>query len=150
MSRHSFPCAGFGSFLLLFAVLLAGCGRSSPLGEQAEVSGTVLYKGKPLPGGRITFFTARGFNVITVIDPQGHYQCQVPIGEVQISVDNHVLLQQKTPSRPMLVPKGAPTAEAEPIRGTYVPLPEKYRAPESSGLKYVVAKGTQTHDVPLE
>jgi hypothetical protein len=146
MAKRS--CAGTTSGFLLLFVFVLGCSRS-PLGEQAALSGTVFYKGKPLPGGQITFATTQGYTVVAVIDPQGHYQCQVPVGEVQIAVENR-MLEAKAASQPMLVPEGLPKPQEEPIRGTYVPLPTKYHAPESSGLKYVVTKGPQTHDVFLE
>lgn len=140
--------AGTARVLLFLAVLLAGCGRS-PLGEQVEVSGTVFYQGKPLPGGQITFATARGHTAVAIIDPQGHYQCQAPVGEVQIAVENR-MLEAESSRQPMPTPAGAPKPQGNPIRGAYVPLPEKYHKPESSGLKYVVTKGQQTHDIHLE
>jgi hypothetical protein len=150
MAKHSFASQVHISFVFLFlAVLASGCGHS-PLGEQAEVSGTVFYKGKPLPGGQITFATSRGYTVVAIIDPQGHYQCQVPVGEVQIAVENRMLAPGKSSSQPMPVPEGAPKPQGEPIRGSYVLLPAKYHSPETAGLKYVVTKGPQTHDISLE
>ncbi len=35
------------------------------------------------------------------------------------------------------------------ITGTYVPIPEKYRSPDESGLKYTVKTGSQTYDIDL-
>jgi len=143
-----------GRSLLLFAVLVVGCSRSPLSREQADVSGTVFYKGKPLPGGQIIFATAQGHIVKAPIDPQGHYQCRVPLGEVQLAVDNRMLdpkpSSRQRPSVPEAALKHQGDPKEEPIRGTYVPLPTKYHAPESSGLKYVVTKGGQTYDVHLE
>jgi hypothetical protein len=140
--------AGGLRLLLLLTVLAAGC-RRSPLEEQAEVSGTVFYKGKPLPGGQITFANSRGHTSVAVIDPRGHYQCPAPVGEVQIAVENR-MLERQTSDLPMAVPERAPKPQGESIRGTYVPLPQKYHALETSGLKYTVTDKPQTHDVLLE
>jgi hypothetical protein len=146
--------------VFLFSILfVAGCTRSDE--KQAEVSGKVTYKGKPVPGGRIIFVSAKGYNSTSVISPQGEYQLKAPIGEVKIGVDNHMLnkndptLNEKKAyleKKGRLKPKG-PLAERQSskqeITGTYVPLPSHYANPATSGLTYTVKPGPQTFDLDL-
>src|SRR5205807_2404737 len=73
--------------LLLLAVVL-GCGPG-----QGTVSGQVKYRGKPVPGGLITFVPAdpRQPPAFTNLDENGRYQLTVAAGQVKISVDNREL-----------------------------------------------------------
>jgi hypothetical protein len=144
---------------LLLALFLSGCGRSS-LGSEGEVSGKVTYKGQPIQGGQITFITPKGYTFTGVIDPQGHYKIRALVGEVRIAVDNHMLLKRSgTPAPDIRRPPGIeppPGVKVDDIQssgvtitGTFVPFPEKYRSPDSSGLSYTVKSGSQTHDIEL-
>jgi hypothetical protein len=101
--------------------------------ELVEVSGRVLYNGKPLPGGRVTFVTADGFASTAVIDETGNYTIKSRVGEVGIGVDNRMLRER-----------------GNKIKGRFVQIPAKYSTPDTSGLKYKVKKGHQTHDIELE
>ena len=66
------------SVLLLFVVLLTlavaaiGCGRGGP--ELAPVSGKVVYNGKPLPFGAVTFQPESGRSSTGIIQPDGTFQ----------------------------------------------------------------------------
>ena len=101
--------------------------------ELVEVSGRVLYNGKPLPGGRVTFVTADGFASTAVIDETGNYRIKSRVGEAGIGVDNRML--QKRGNR---------------VPGRYVQIPAKYSTPDTSGLKYKVRKGQQTGKTHLQ
>jgi hypothetical protein len=137
-------------FLLL--VLLAGCTRNSPY-SPVEVSGKVLYKGKPVPGGTVKFVTSSGgYAAFATIDEDGSYRIKSSIGEVKIGIDNRLL-------RPSPKPRGSigghkiPEAEAPKVdsqKGHYVPLPTKYYSPDTSGLTYTVENKPQTHYIVLE
>jgi hypothetical protein len=108
-----------GSLSLGMLALMTGCGQNPRSVAHTEVSGQVLFQGKPLSGGRVNFITVQGaFASSGKIDEKGHYQLQAPVGDVQISVMN-----QKIPSQ--------------------------YQDPQTSGLKYTVKPGTQTHDIEL-
>jgi hypothetical protein len=135
----------WGYLILGLLVLTGGCkgGRSV---KQAEVSGKVLFQGQPLPGGQITFFAVKdGFATTEVINTDGSYSIKAPVGEVQISVNNQMLragqLDRSHPQRP--------GKEEETIQGKYVQIPNRYAAPDRSGLTYTVKSGQQTHDVEL-
>jgi hypothetical protein len=156
---------GWAVALFLFALAITGCG-----GKSGKVSGQVMFQGKPLPGGVITFrpVDTKRNPVTATIDPNGNYEASVPAGEVKVSVDNRVL---KSSSGPAQTPKGvpggaqigppkdsmggagkdrnflAPPGEKPP--GTYVPIPEKYYDTESSGLSLTV-KGNETYNPELK
>jgi hypothetical protein len=136
---------------LLLLMLAAGCTRGHDH-EHVDVSGKVLYKGKPLPGGTVKFVTTTGgYVAFAPIDEDGNYQIKAPIGEVKIGLENRLL--QLSPSRRGVVghhrpPEGELGPDA--TKGRFVPLPAKYYSPETSELKYNVENKPQTHDIVLE
>jgi hypothetical protein len=147
------------SGMLLLGLLLSGCSYSA-MGPQGDVSGKVMYNGKPLPGGQVTFLTSKGYTFTSVIDPEGNYKLRAGVGEARIAVDNQMLKTSNEPPRPSLTnhpgmkpPPGAKVEEKKSagptITGTYVSIPEKYRSPDESGLTFTVTKGSQTHDIEL-
>lgn len=128
--------------------LMAGCGNPHAP-KEAEVSGKVLFQGKPLPGGKVTFTAVKGgFSAIGIIDENGAYQIKAPVGEVQISVTNRML-------QPRTEPKGLPRlgkaqgVEKQTVKGQWVQIPEQYEDASKSGLTYTVKRGSQTHDIEL-
>jgi hypothetical protein len=120
----------------------------------AEVKGTVTFKGRPLPGGRIRFLTATGgWTASGIIDENGHYQVKVPLGDVAIAVDNRDLRpgQEKRMALHKEARLKRPDAPPpEPLKGKYVEIPSQYYNPDRSGLTYKVIAGSQSHDIPLE
>ena len=138
------------------------CGKSLHGTQHEEVSGQVLFKGKPLPGGRVTFAAIKdGFASSAPIDENGNYQVNAPIGEVLISVDNRMFqprggagkgkrsAQTKGPDHHPKRPD-AQEVEAEPSKGRrYVPIPGHYANCDTSGLTYTVKPGAQTYDIEL-
>ncbi len=144
-----------GCLSLGLLILLAGCGKARRGEEQGEVSGKVLFQGKPLPGGRVSFVAANGgYANSEIIDENGNYKIKAPVGDVKISVDNSMLERKRFsgggPPKGMHRPR-PPGAEAEekPIKGQWVKIPNEYRDPSTSGLSYTVKKGAQTHDIEL-
>jgi hypothetical protein len=157
---------GLGSCCgLLLVALVAGCAG------QGKVSGQVRFNGKPLPGGWITFRPAdnRKNSVSAQIDENGHYEAELPAGEVKIAVDNREL--DRTPSDPgarqpklppgvrlPAPPRGAAQAPAPPppevapsrIPGSYVPIPARFYEVETSGLAFTVKPGEQVQDLELK
>jgi hypothetical protein len=160
--------AGRAGLLLLLA-LATGCGGPGKL------SGRVLYNGKPVTGGWVTFRPADGRSntVNAPIDENGNYEATLPSGEVKIAVDNREL-QRLPPDRsaagPALPPDLKPPAGVKPppgvkpgsaspppqenapqkLPGTYVAIPEKYHDVDTSGLTYTVKSGPQPHDIELK
>jgi hypothetical protein len=149
--------------VLLLLPFVAGCSR--PAEQQGEVSGKVTYRGKPLPGGRITFVGAKGYTGAAVISLQGEYHLKAPLGEVHIGVFNQMLNKNNPDSQKMASfirgkkefmkqraksdEKSQPATANEEVIGTYVKIPARYADPTTSGLTYTVQSGSQTHDVEL-
>jgi hypothetical protein len=125
----------------------------------AEVSGTVLYKNKPLPGGEVTFVNEGGFTGSATIGEDGKYTVKAPTGPVKIAVDNAMLNtagamsgRGRGPAPPANQPR-LKRPDSEPPKkmpGRFVPIPQKYYNPEESGLTYTVTSGSQTFDIKLE
>jgi hypothetical protein len=148
--------------LLLLVPALAGCG-----GARAKVWGRVLYDGKPVPGGLVTFVPAdpKERAVTAMLDGDGNYEALLPPGEVNIAVDNREL--EPRDARPAGLPKDIPAVKdlggAKPDHsrpksspnaggnrvGRYLKIPDKYYDFEKSGLKYAVEPGNQKHDIEL-
>ena len=161
------PCIVQSILRLVYCCLSLGlligttaCKKSLHETQHEEVSGKVLFKGKPLPGGRVTFAAIEGgFASTRPIDENGNYKINAPIGEVLISVDNRMLLPRAAKGKRSAPTKGpehhpkrpdAQEVEAEPSKGRrYVPIPERYALCETSGLTYTVTPGPQTHDIEL-
>jgi hypothetical protein len=157
-----FRISDFGFLFVLLLPLIAGCGG------QGKVSGRVLYNGKPVPGGWVTFRPAEGkANTVNArLDANGYYEATLPVGMVGIAVDNRDLqpqLQERAsgPTLPpgLQLPTGAkrapqtplPAEQApEPLPGDYVPIPARYYDVDTSGLTYMVKRGAQTHDIELK
>jgi hypothetical protein len=156
---------------LIVCLLLGTAGCAS----RGDISGKVLYRGKPVPGGNVTFFPAGGkgaFN--SPIQQDGSYSLtQVPAGEVTITVET----ESKKPAETDLKkpgPQGTSGQKSKaskyreemekfrqekkpgrtprqfPSKEQYVPIPASYQDPEKSGLTYTVTGGEQTHDIELK
>jgi hypothetical protein len=156
----------FGCGLLLLP-FVAGCAG----GGEGKVSGRVLLDGTPVPGGWVMFRPADPAqnSVSAELDEGGNFAAVLPAGEVQISVDNRELeplpplFSGAPPGLPPEVHKalGAPKAGKPPAEsaegagkgsrraGRYVPIPERYYDIETSGLKLMVKRGDQKHDIEL-
>jgi len=85
---------------------------------------------------------------VGTIDENGDYQIKAPIGEVEISVTNR-MLQPRGAVAGAAPRLGKAQAGDQPVKGRYVQIPPQYEDPHTSGLKYTVKKGSQTHDVEL-
>jgi hypothetical protein len=139
-------------------ILIAGCGGGRARSvEHADVTGKVLFQGKPLPGGTVSFVAVNGGFANTVpIEESGNYKVSSPVGEVRIGVDNRMLRTKgEAPKESKtLREKMEPEAQKDqpskgPLKGRYVRIPTSYAEPSTSGLKYTVKPGAQTHDIEL-
>jgi hypothetical protein len=131
--------------------LLAGCDKQPLSVEHTEVSGKVLFQGKPLPGGIVSFVAVKGGFVSSgPIDENGNYQLNAPVGDVEISVMNRMLQPSRGSKglRPARLKK-AEAKENQPLKGRWVKIPSHFEDPHTSGLKYTVKQGPQTHDIEL-
>jgi hypothetical protein len=126
------------ALLVTLAVLLTGCGSSAP-GPLVPVTGTVAYRGQPLPGGMIVF------------TPDSAKGGQGPISSATIQPDGSFSLS--TGENPGAVPGWhritvVAISEGETNMGSRYPIPvslipEKYRSGELSGLSREVRPGQE-------
>jgi hypothetical protein len=146
------------------ALMLPACGHREP--PTGEVSGTVTFKGGPLPEGMITFVNAEEGRSGSAAIKDGNYDCpNAPAGECGVEVV--VNMPRAAPAHPIdqrkwlgakmekarkmgyEVPADAPT-DLPPEKSNAVPIPRRYANLKTSGLKLTVIEGVQTYDVPLK
>jgi hypothetical protein len=129
--------------LALCAVVMlavSGCGERGV--KKLTVTGTVAYKGQKLSSGMLQFAGPEGFFSASVIQPDGKYiMTDVVPGEVKVGVmaTPQSSGSSSSPDGNVAQPKTAP-----------VVLPEKYREPDKSGVKYTITPDTTQLDINLE
>ncbi len=88
--------AGVGLLALILAVGLCGCGRNSGP-ELVQLSGTILFEGRPIPPGSLTFIpkAGEGPTATGTISEAGHFTVSthrtgdgIPPGEYRIRVES--------------------------------------------------------------
>jgi hypothetical protein len=110
----------------------AGCGPKGV--KKVTVHGTVTYKGQPLRSGMLTFVGAE-WNSGAPIRQDGTFTITDVIpGEVKVGV--------------METPQGSRAGSPDEPRSPPVSLPDKYRDPEKSGLRYTITP--ETTELPIE
>ena len=157
------PCWAKCLGIMLLLPIIAGCGPG-----RGKVSGQVLLSGAPLPGGRVTFLPAdpRQNSVSAELDDLGNYEATLPVGEVNVCVDNRELeppvvlsgglppglpsqVEKAIGGKPQQTPPKAVEKPAKDAPGRYVEIPEKYYAIETSELQFKVEGGDQKHNIEL-
>ena len=151
MNRSRFlPC------LLLFAALLAGCGKST---TPASLTGTVTYKDKVVTAGTVTLHTSSGVVYGPAsIDATGSYTIlQVPAGDGQLTVETESANDKV--AKPTYggakgakgssssTPTGAKSGATAPT-GEYVKIPKKY-SDVKTGIPVTLTSGKTTKDLTL-
>jgi hypothetical protein len=138
-------------------VCLVGCGPSIGV-----VSGEVTYKGKPVPGGLLTFRPADpAQNSATYeLDRDGKFKIELPVGEAIICIDNREF--EPRPATVPALPPGmnlppdviknmqASSKESSKVSDRWVKLPEKYYQTETSDLKITVKGGEQSEVIEFK
>jgi hypothetical protein len=153
--------------LLLVLSAIVGCGDPS----RGKVMGRVLLDGKPLPGGWVTFRPAdpRQNSVAALLNAEGCFEAMLPLGKVQVSVDNRELAPRvprgggvpkaiplspevkkliAAGKHPNLPPKSA-DSNPETVAGNYRKIPNRYHDVQTSGLELNVQPGKQPRDLEL-
>jgi hypothetical protein len=159
-----------GLFVLSLGLLAAGCGSGN-----GNVSGKVLYQGKPLTTGAVTFFPSSGAGAfISRIEQDGSYRVEkVPVGNAKIAI--HIPPAKRARDRAPQSPQQSmvqdiksgkvkisdetraklPSAmkkdlEAASSTGETGPIPAQYSDPEKSGLEYMVTGGSHSYNIELK
>jgi hypothetical protein len=132
--------------LLLVLPLATGCGGQG----KATVSGKVIYQGKPLPSGFVTFVPENGAPLHADIQGDGSYRMdRVPVGTVKIGVQPKTAQDTLQSSAMPHNPKDYGKAKSA-MTESETPIPPIYADPNQSGLTYTVTKGSQQHDIDLK
>lgn len=134
------------------------------------MSGRITYKGAPLKGGSVNFYSLdKTYNKGGPINEDGAYTVEIFAGEYNVTVETE---SQKPASRGSSGPPGKIAPKSKPLpedakipegyhgsntammatgKGEhYVEIPKKYNKPEESGLKFTVGSGSQTYDIDLK
>jgi hypothetical protein len=126
--------------LVLGLLVVCGCDTAP---DQGTVKGRVLYNGKPLKSGTVTFLFADGSKKGSAIGQDGNYKmANIPTGTARIGVKS----ESRVP--PGLQRPGAP-GDQPPHQEPVDKIPPIYNTPEASPLNYDVEKGSHNHDIEL-
>ena len=122
--------------------------------QKAVVSGTVRFKGRPLPAGTVLFHGTDGRVEHSLISEEGKYTISdAPIGIVSITVKSHGAAPPKLPSskgKSLPIPRELAPRDEDLRNNHYVPIPDRYLNPDTSGLTFEVHPGRQSRDIELE
>jgi hypothetical protein len=126
-------------------VLIAACGGRS----KATVTGTVKYKGEPVPSGQVIFYGAGDQSAIAMINEDGSYKAtNVPLGPVKIALvmpPSTAGMEKAAKVMKKRFGKGNPY----PTSIKTVSLPQKYSDAAQSGLGLTVTEGAQPYDIDI-
>ena len=130
-------CSGLGAVVLM--VLAAGCSRGT-----GNVSGTVKFKGKPLPAGTITFYDEANGAASSAIDSDGSYSVtKVVTGTARITVAVPMPIR-------FVSPMSDDKADLPAVVKQTPSIPLRYYDPAKSGLTCEVVRGDQQQDFDLQ
>jgi hypothetical protein len=126
------------NLVVLAAVAAAGCAGGV---KKVTVHGTVAYQGQPLQSGILKLLGSEGSVSAGMIQPDGTFTAtDVVPGEVSVGV-----LEAPQSS-------GSSSGEDRPAAAHRKPvsLPEKFRNPETSGVKYTITPDTKELAIELK
>jgi len=133
--------------LMILLASVCGCGHGT------NVTGKVIYKGRPVAYGSVIFLCSDKTARSGVIEPDGSYTIEdVPPGDVNIAVisrdpsKGRSVLRGQKPSQP----GKNKAASSEKTAKQWFPLPSKFEDPKTSGLGYIVASDSAVHDIDLK
>jgi hypothetical protein len=150
---------------IILTVIAAGCGGSNP-NAPASISGSVNYKGKPVTGGSVQFYTQSGTPYSAAIGADGTYSvADVPLGELIVCVETESVNpvhkastgKEASQRQASMGNRQPPAGQGGGSGGTpsgeepkYVKIPDKYAKSKTSPLTYTAKQGRQVHNIELE
>lgn len=128
--------------LLVFMTCLVGCGRNHP--ETSEVTGKILFKGQPVPCGRICFWPKGGRPALSEIAADGSYVLRsFEKADGAIAGEHRVSIKA---TRVHFAREGATSSKDVVVERL---IPQHFERPETSGLTATVRSGKNTIDFDL-
>src|SRR5688572_5383647 len=113
----------------IVVLMLAGCAPG-----YGDVTGRVLFEGKPLPAGKVTFLGEDGRVAVSQVHGDGSYAILgAPACQVTVLVDSK-------PPTPVGISRQKGPQPPTPPPAKHVPIPERYADPERSGLSYEIRR----------
>jgi hypothetical protein len=134
--------------LVLVSFGPVGCGS-----KRNSVSGTVTYKGRPLPSGLVVFVCKEGTaSKPARIAEDGTYSADdVAPGSVTVCVDVSLPTTDGDSTEAPETQSKDQANKASPAPTTpYVSIPERYKDPSQSGLTFEVKPGKNVFNIPLQ
>jgi hypothetical protein len=113
----------------LIFVTAVGCGGTT----KVNVSGTVKYKGEPVRSGTIRMIGPNNSGSNAIIQPDGSFTLtDVVPGDVKVAII-----------------EGPPPPSKGEAKVVLLPLPDKVRDPEKSGLQYTITSETRSLEIVI-
>jgi hypothetical protein len=142
--------ASLAASLFGLLVLAAGCGDGTGLAKRYPVSGTISYKGTPVATGSITFSpvdVAGGRSATGEIEDGSYYLTTAVDGDGALPGEYKVSITSRDVNYDQAmagVEGGMPKQDdvAKAINDAKDLVPSKYSLPDTSGLTYTVAEGS--------
>lgn len=120
-------------------LLATGCGGE----PTATVSGRVTVGGQPLAAGQIAF-ESDGQLLASRIGPDGRYQLRNG-GTIQVPPGDYTVILAPPPPDLVADPKTTEIRPADPVDQSR--YPQKYRNPETSGIRQTIPPGHSEIDL---
>lgn len=147
----SAPVRSLFAFAVVGLLATSGCGGGAEgdkfKGERGSVSGTITYKGAPVPAGSsVVFQAAVGYTAGGKTNEKGEYTLTYEGKSVMPAVAYTVQVS---------APAGAPATidpakMGQPSAPAVAPIPVKYSSGATSGLEFTVKGGANKADFELK
>ena len=131
-------------FFVLGILSLFGCG--DPRGPRGEVSGNIVYEGKPLPTGTIIFHVNDGRTDSGTIKDGKYIVYAAIAGPNKISVTT----PKSDPSSEKSTLKPLPGMPGAPESAASIEIPQRYADEKTSELSLDVKVGKNSLDIELK
>ncbi len=130
---------------------VAGCSG----GSKASATGKVVYAGKQLKTGTVTFYGADGVGVSAVLDAAGTFTVAgLPAGTSKVTVSNPSPSETATAlsatGRPAPGQFAARPSRPVPKDPNWVHVPPKFGMPETSGITIELKSGQNDVDINIK
>ena len=128
--------------LVCLSLCLWGCGGGGRRPELTPVSGTVSYKGSPLPGVNVTFLPESGPSAFATTDGEGKFSLQTNGAAGAVKGKHQISVAAAA------IPPMPGTAEAK--KTADLTFPAKYSNPKTSELTATIPTDSKPVELQLK